>query len=618
MNPSLTRRDVLKALAAAGVLTVLPRGKAEAGDVAPGCWITGKMSGAEALVAALQAEGTDVVFGIPGAQDNELWDTFKSKGLCYLLVTHEFSASTMADGYARATGKVGVCCVVPGPGVTNALSGIAEAWLDSIPMVVVVVDVDHGPMAHAFQVHEINNIGLLQQVTKGVFKIDKVEQIPDGVRQAFTLARCGEPGPVAVVVQYPFFIAEANFNSAPVPPPPLPFSEEPFQRALEKIADKKYRVGIIAGLGCMDHSAALTQLAEVLQAPVATSVSGKGVINECHPLSVGWGPGPHATKVSEVIFKHDVDLILAIGVRFSEVSTGFFQTTEKHPFIHVDVCLNNIGRNVKVDVGVHADAGQFIDRLLANADLIRRPPNPALVGKIAAIKKAELQCWSEPKSKCGVDPMLLVLGMRRALNPEALVYVDVTQTEHWAAEAFTVVQPRTYFNPTDNQAMGWSIPASIGGQAAFPGRQVVTITGDGCFLMSMQEMTTAVRECLPVKFFILDDQAYHYMQTLQKAAYIRTTATVLAHIDYPALAKAYGLGYSEILCNEEVEAGVRGAFAIKGPVLVRVPTDYGKRPCRWINAVRLKYQLELSRDQTVKFAARMGTRALHIHHQVND
>jgi acetolactate synthase I/II/III large subunit len=618
MNHSLNRRDVLKAITAAGVLAVLPRMSAEASGEAPGGWITGKMSGAEALVAALQLEGTDVVFGIPGAQDNELWDTMKSKCLSYLLVTHEFSASTMADGYARATGKVGVCCIVPGPGVTNALSGIAEAWLDSIPMAVIVTDVDHGPMAHAFQVHEINNIGLLQQVTKGVYKVDKIEQIPDAVRQAFTLARIGEPGPVAVVVQYPFFIAEANFNSAPLPPPPPPFSEEPFQRALEKICDQKYRVGIIAGLGCMDYSAQLTQLAEVLQAPVATSVSGKGVISECHPLSVGWGPGPHGTKASELIFKHHVDLILAIGVRFSEVSTGFFQTTEKHPFIHVDACLNNIGRNVKVDVGVHAEAGQFLDRLLSHADQIRRPPNPHLVGEISLVKKAEMLVWSEPKSKCGVDPMLLVLGMRRALNPDALLYVDVTQTEHWAAEAFAALQPRTYFNPTDNQAMGWSIPASIGGQKAFPDRQVATITGDGCFLMSMQEMTSAVRECLPVKFFVLDDQAYHYMQTLQKAAYVRTTATVLAHIDYPALAKAYGMEYAEIPSNDDIEAGVRGVFALKGPVLVRVPIDYGKRQCRWINAVRMKYQRDLTRDQTVKFAARMGSRALHIHSQVND
>ena len=368
----------------------------------------------------------------------------------------------------------------------------------------------------------------------------------------------------------------------------------------------------------MDHAAALTQLAEVLQAPVATSVSGKGVISECHPLSVGWGYGPHATKTAEMIFKHDVDLLLAIGVRFSEVSTGYYSDPDKHPCIHVDICANNIGRNVKVDIGVHAEAGLFIDRLLQQADLIRRPPNEHLAAGIATLKKLEDFHQEVPESKHGVDPMMLVLGLRKVLAPDALLYVDVTQTEHWAAEAFTVLQPRTYFNPTDNQAMGWSIPASIGGQRAFPGRQVATITGDGCLLMSMVEMTTAVREGLAVKFFILDDHVYHYMQTLQKAAYLRTTGTVLANIDYPALARAYGLGYAEIICNADVEAGIQNAYAIPGPVLVRVATDYGKRKCRWIQAVRMKYQRDLTRDQTVMFAARMGTRALHIHKQIND
>src|SRR5262249_8865121 len=160
------------------------------------------------------------------------------------------------------------------------------------------------------------------------------------------------------------------------------------------------------------------------------------VINECHPLAVGWGFGPQATKTAETIFKHDVDLVLAIGVRFSEVSTGFFSIPEKHPFIHVDICADNIGRNVKVDVGVHADAGLLRGRLLANAALFRRPPNEHLVANIATLKKVDQQHYCEPQSKCGVDPMMLVLGLRRVLEPCGLLYVDVTQTEHWAAEAF--------------------------------------------------------------------------------------------------------------------------------------------------------------------------------------
>src|SRR5581483_10405380 len=184
------------------------------------------------------------------------------------------------------------------------------------------------------------------------------------------------------------------------------------------------------------------------------------------------------------------------------------------------------------------------------------------------------------------DPMLFVLALRQATCADALTFVDVTCAEHWAAEAYSVHQPRTYFNPTDNQGMGWSIPASIGAQRIHPGRQVVTITGDGCFLMTAMEISTAARECLPVKFFVLDDQAYHYMQTLQKQAYLRTNATILAHLDYAALARGFGVGYHEIGPGDDLDALVRGALCQPGPMLVRVITDYGKRPVRWINAVK--------------------------------
>src|SRR5262249_49782999 len=170
--------------------------------------------------------------------------------------------------------------------------------------------------------------------------------------------------------------------------------------------------------------------------------------------------------------------------------------------------------------------------------------------------------------------------LRALLNPDALVFVDVSASEHWAAEAFTVFQPRTYFNPTDNQSMGWSIPAAIGAQRVHAGRQVVTATGDGCFLMSATEISTAARECLPVKFFVLDDQAYHYMQALQKPVYLRTTATILAHLDYAALAKGFGVAYQQIDGDRDLEGGIRAALQHAGPILTRGVTDYGRGPLR--------------------------------------
>jgi acetolactate synthase-1/2/3 large subunit len=619
MAEPLTRRAFLGTVAGAGALAALPDAPPlQAGPAGPAApCVSGCLTGAQAVVETLLLHGTCVVFGIPGAQCNELWDTMKSKGLHYQLVTHEFSASTMADGYARATGKPGVICIVPGPGVTNALSGIGEALLDSIPLVVIACDVGHGEHHHAFQVHELNNVGLLAQVTKKVFPVENVADLPCAISQAFAVAVSGEPGPTAVVIPYNLFIATHDFPCCPLPGPcPAPFDEAAFALALELLSNHHHRVGIYAGLGCMDCSHELVAVAEMLQAPVATSIAGKGVISECHPLSVGWGYGPQGTRTAECVFK-DVNIVLAIGVRFSEVSTGFYSIPPHHPFIHVDINPHNFNRNVHADVCVAADACVFLSRLLEHADELRRPPNSKLVAQIAALKQEEYNVNATPQDKlCGVDPMQLVLALRHCLCPDALVYVDVTQCEHWASEAFKVLQPRTYFNPTNNQAMGWSIPAALGGQRAFPGRQVVTLTGDGCFLMSAMEISTAARDCLPVKFFVLDDQAYHYMQTLQKSAYLRTTATCLARLDYAALAHGFGVGYAEISPDMDLESAVRGVLLQQGPVLVRVITDYGHRKVRWIDAVKKRYRNELSTQQKVRFMARMGTRQ--IHHTLED
>jgi acetolactate synthase-1/2/3 large subunit len=573
--------------------------------------ICGHMTGAQALVETLLMAGVECVYGIPGAQDNELWDTMKTRGLPYLLVTHEFSAACMADGYARSKGKPGVLCIVPGPGVTNSLTGLGEALLDSSPVVAIVCDVARGEKYRPFQVHELPPVGLLQPVTKSVLLVNTVCDIPGAVRQAMDLARAGEPGPVAVVIPYPLFIETFKFNSVPPAPPQLPFDEEGFVRALELLSCRKHRVGIYVGYGCMDCSQPLVQIAELLQAPVATSISGKGAFPECHPLAVGWGYGPQGTYTAQEAFAQ-VDVVLALGVRYSEVSTGFYSDPQRPYLIHVDANPNNLGRVMKTSVCVAADAGLFLDRLRQHADQLRRPADARLADRIQLLRYEEGKTQQHSYGKCGVDPMLLVLALRRCSRPDAMFFVDVCLAEHYATEAFTTVQPRCFFNPTNNQAMGWSIPAAIGAQRVFPGRQTLTLTGDGCFLMSAMEMSTAPRECLPVKFFILDDQAYHIMQVLQKAAYLRTTATVLARLDYAALARGWGVGYNEIACEANLEAGVRAALNRDGPVLTRVVADYGKRPLRWTEAVRHRYTQELSTEQKVRFMARLGARATHL------
>jgi acetolactate synthase-1/2/3 large subunit len=256
-----------------------------------------------------------------------------------------------------------------------------------------------------------------------------------------------------------------------------------------------------------------------------------------------------------------------------------------------------------------------MDRLLAQSDCIRRAPDQRTVRLIDHRKQMECRVNSHVYARCGADPMLFLMTLRRLTPPETMAFVDVTVSQYWATEVFHAYGPRTFFNPVDNQSMGWSIPAAIGAQKVNPGRLTVTITGDGCFLMSATEISTAARECLPVKFFIFDDQAYHYMQLLQQSAYLRTTATILARINYRALAEGYGVAYQEIVCNNDLEPVIHGALAHPGPVLTRVLTDYRARPVRWIEAARDRYVQDLSPQQKAFFLTRLGSRAVDFHRE---
>src|SRR5437868_7537471 len=238
MDWAFSRRGLFQGAAAVGGAAAAGVGRAGlVRKQAPAGWVFGRMTGSQALAEALKAEGVGCVYGIPGAQENELWDTLKEKGVPYLLVTHEFSAACMADGYARSTGRPGVLCVVPGPGVTNSLTGLGEALLDSSPVVAVVGDVANGEKAKPFQVHALDQVELLKPVCKYIYPVQTVGQIPGAVRQAFAAAVSGEPGPVAVVVPYNLFIEAHDFRCPPPAAPAPPFDDEAFERAVGFLAD---------------------------------------------------------------------------------------------------------------------------------------------------------------------------------------------------------------------------------------------------------------------------------------------------------------------------------------------------------------------------------------------
>jgi acetolactate synthase-1/2/3 large subunit len=616
VSPKVNRRELLSGgtvLGAAVAMTALaPQARAghvELGRFTRRAGVQGKMTGAQAAAAALACQGVPCVFGIPGAQNNEFWDALKARSVPYLLVTHEASASVMADAAARATGTVGVFSVVPGPGLTNALTGIGEALFDSIPVVALVTDIDRGPNAKNGQVHGLANAAILRPVVKALIEVRHQGEIPQAIFQAFQIAAAGEPGPVGVLIPYPFYAEVWNYDNAVPPPKPAPFDEQTYRNALALLSDRRRRVGIYAGLGCAGASPSLTAVAELLQAPVATSVSGKGAISDMHPLAVGWGYGKQGTRAAEAAFM-DVDLVLAVGVRYSEVSTANFAIPKHDALIHVDINPSNLGRNVHAQVALCSDSRMFLDRLLYDGEAVRRAPCPPLWQRIAHWRQIDRCEAATVRAHPCVDPMFFLSRLRAALGPDELIFVDVTAATHWASETIEVPGPRRYFTPADNQSMGWAIPAAIGAQRVRPDRQVACVTGDGCFLMSAIETSTAVRACLPVKFFVLDDGAYHYMQMLQEPVYRRTTATELARIDFAAFAQSMGLTFNLIADNADAQSGIERALATPGPVLTRVIVSYEGRELRWLNALRSQYVRKLPNSQKARLAARIGVRTL--------
>jgi acetolactate synthase-1/2/3 large subunit len=613
----LNRRDVLGALGAAGAATLaatraeaqLPAPLPDASILPPAAGVRGRMTGARAAVAALCAEGVPCVFGVPGAQNNDFWDALKGHGVPYLLVSHEGSASIMADASARVTGRAGVFAVVPGPGLTNALTGIGEALHDSVPIVGLVTDVMRGPNAPIGQVHGLNNAAILRPVCKSVIEVSHQGQIPAAIQQAHRIARAGEPGPACVVIPFNFYNEVWDYDCPPPPPPPLPWDEAAYRRALAVLADRGRRIGIYAGMGTLDASPALAAVAEALQAPVATSVSGKGAIPDDHRLAVGWGYGPYGTRAAEKAFK-DVDTVLAVGVKYSEVSTANYAFPKDKAVIHVDANPANLGRNLATCVPVNADAPLFLNRLLADAAAVRRAPDPRLWRTIQDGRALDARANNRVEIKHGVDPMVLFQHLRRALCPGDLIFVDVTASVHWAAEGIAVPGPRRFFTPADNQSMGWAVPAAIGAQRVALDRRVVSVVGDGCFLMSGLEASTAARAALPVKLFVLDDGAYHYMQMLQEPSYGRTTATEIARLDFAAIARGMGLAFNGIDHNADIGPGIARALAAPGPVLTRVAVGYHGRTIRWLEALKGSYLDHLRGDQVARLAGRAATRSV--------
>ncbi len=536
-----------------------------------------RQSAAEVVVQALVEEGVTHTFGIPGTHNIELYDALdRRREITPVLVTDEQAASFAADGLARAGGGVGVANLVPGAGVTHALSGIAEAYMDGIPMVVLTcgIRIDTGA---AYQLHDIDQLALLAPVTKSARRAQQPEEIYPLLRHAFALARAGTPGPVAVEIPANFYLIQQEIGELRIPEPlPTPPLDEAAVRQAAALLDGARRPVIYAGYGARAAGDALVRVAEVLQAPVATTIQGKGVFPENHPLFLWNGLGAAAPPFVRKLTSR-CDALLAVGCRFSEVGTGSYGLTPPATVIHVDINPEVFNRNVAARLTVTADAAAFLTAL--GSSLTPRRPDEAQARTIAAGHAGVREQWERHPSKGRVTPHRLFTTLER-LAPRAIVTTDSGNGTFLAMEHLRLDAPGRYLAPVDYSCMGYAVPAALGAKLARPERDVVAFAGDGAFLMTGLELATAAAYGAGVVACLLRDGELAQIAQFQRTTFNRAACSVLSPYRADAIAQATGAAYLRAERDEEVEE-VLGEALRRGregqPVLLEVAVDYSRK-----------------------------------------
>jgi acetolactate synthase-1/2/3 large subunit len=585
--------------------------------------------GAEAVVRALEAEGVPCAFGIPGTHNIELWDRLAgSDRVAAIAVTDEQSASFMADGLWRASGRLGCVNLVPGAGLTHALSGIAEAFLDGVPMLVLGCGIRRDT-GHAFQLHDVDQLALARPVTKGVFRPLRGEDLYDAVRGACALARAAPPGPVMVEVPANLYMLpgsgplakggardpEREHAPAPaapaVPVPPSAPDPASVRRAAELLAGAK-RPLLYVGLGAAGAGAGLLRLAERLEAPVATTLSGKGVVPETHPLAMWPGLGAAAPPfVREVTA--GCDATLAIGCRFAEVGTGSYGWVPPSPLVHADADPGALDRNVRAELAIVADAAEFVRALDAALDElgVRRRPDADLRTRIRLGLDAVRSELRTPTGAEGVTPGLLFEGLQRRL-PEARFATDSGNGTFLAAEGLRLAGPGRFLAPVDYSCMGYSVPAAIGAALDGTGRPAVALVGDGAFLMTGLEMLTAAVRSLPVAFLVLRDRELAQIAQFQATAYNRRPGSRLPDYDLASICAGVGLECIRIRGDGELDEALDAVATAVGegrPVAADVAIDYSRKTWFTRGVVRTNFR-RLPWTARVRFVARALGRRL--------
>lgn len=543
------------------------------------------MTGAQAIIASLEAEGVDTIFGYPGGQAIKIYDAlYDSKQIHHVLARHEQGATHMADGYARATGKVGVVLVTSGPGATNTVTGIATAYMDSIPMVVITGQVTRGVIGtDSFQESDI--VGITMPVVKHSFLLQSTDDLTRTFREAFYIASTGRPGPVLIDIPSDLSGAEMVFHypdsvSLPSYKPTYRGNARQVKQAAELI-QKAERPLLYAGGGIVtSHACAeLTELAERMQIPVVTTLMGKGAMRCSNPLNLG-PVGMHGSKYANMAVT-ECDLLIAVGARFSDRVTGKVSEFAPHAkVIHIDIDPAEIGKIINPVVPIVGDAKGVlaaINERLAKADA--QPIDRAWVDDVFSWRER----WPFYTSDFSdypnaIAPEVVLHKLSQKLDPEAsIVTTEVGQHQMWAHQNIHREHARTFISSGGLGTMGFGFPAAIGAKIGCPESEVVCVAGDGSFQMNSQEMATAKINDVPIKVLIIDNRALGMVHQWQSLFYNkRYSFTELAdNPDFVKLADAYGWRARRVEKPEDVDAALDEMLASKEPYLldVMIPRD---------------------------------------------
>lgn len=540
-------------------------------------------TGAELVRFALEQLPISHTFGVPGVHNTELYDTLgHSEKIKPVLVTHEISASFMADGVSRTSNQIGCLLIVPAAGVTHALSGIAEAYLAGIPMLVISGGV-RTDIERSFKLHEWDQHKVLEPTTKKTFHIQSHEEIVDTLYRAYEIATSGFPGPVFVEVPVNIQLFKKKVHE-PKPFAPRVKRENFHDLALDEICSlikKAKNPGIFVGWGAREAGDDLCALAEKIQAPVATTLQGLSVFPYDHELHVGMGFGNYSVPASTNYFKN-CDLLIAIGTSFSEISTGSYSVNVPENLVHIDINPDVFNKNYAAKVCLESDAKEACKALVRKLEErnISRNRDTKLVSKIKEDKLAYKEEW-KTHTFSKVNPYLFISSLRNHLSKDAIAVTDDGNHTFLMAELFENYSSKNFICPTDFNCMGYSIPAAIGAKLANPSREVVCVVGDGAYLMSFVEILTAYKLGLGVVFCVFHDGELSQISQGQELPYNKKTCTDLEGLDIEGTTRATKARYLQIAKDTEIDQALTEALHIanneKKPVVVDVLVDYSKQ-----------------------------------------